>query len=53
MLRGLGQQEVREVLREQGSVTVTCDFCNRPYQYDAAAVDTLFAQGRESGQALH
>ena len=64
MLRGLGQQEVREVLREQGAVTVTCDFCNRPYQYDAAAVDALFAasdpqaaqdteKGRDSGQALH
>jgi hypothetical protein len=39
---------------------VTCDFCNRPYEYDAAAVDALFAEadsGREadrgSGRALH
>jgi molecular chaperone Hsp33 len=57
MLRGLGQEEVRDVLQEQGAVTVTCDFCNRPYQYDAAAVEALFTadaeQGRESGQALH
>jgi molecular chaperone Hsp33 len=60
MLRGLGQEEVREVLKEQGAVTVTCDFCNRPYEYDAAAVDALFAEsesgreaGRGSGQALH
>jgi molecular chaperone Hsp33 len=60
MLRGLGQEEVREVLKEQGAVTVTCDFCNRPYEYDAAAVDALFADtesghesGRGSGQALH
>jgi molecular chaperone Hsp33 len=60
MLRGLGQEEVREVLKEQGAVTVTCDFCNRPYAYDAAAVDALFAEsesGREadhgSGHALH
>ena len=57
MLRGLGQEEVRDVLQEQGAVTVTCDFCNRPYQYDAAAVEALFRadaeQGRESGQALH
>ncbi len=66
MLRGLGQDEVRDVLKEQGAVTVTCDFCNRPYQYDAAAVDALFAAdagqnsgaeaeqpGRESGHALH
>jgi molecular chaperone Hsp33 len=54
MLRGLGQEEVRDVLKEQGAVTVTCDFCNRPYQYDAAAVDALFAaEERESGQSLH
>ena len=60
MLRGLGQEEVREVLKEQGAVTVTCDFCNRPYEYDAAAVDALFADsesgrdaGRGSGHALH
>ena len=52
MLRGLGQEEVREVLKEQGAVTVTCDFCNRPYEYDAAAVDALFADtesGRDGG----
>lgn len=65
MLRGLGQDEVRDVLKEQGAVTVTCDFCNRPYEYDQAAVDALFAeegagpagseekQGRESGRSLH
>jgi molecular chaperone Hsp33 len=64
MLRGLGEAEVRDVLKEQGAVTVTCDFCNRPYAYDAAAVDALFAaeagqahaegdHGRGSGQSLH
>jgi molecular chaperone Hsp33 len=65
MLRGLGEAEVRDVLKEQGAVTVTCDFCNRPYRYDAAAVEALFAaesgapagqdadKGRDSGQALH
>jgi molecular chaperone Hsp33 len=62
MLRGLGEQEVREVLKEQGAVTVTCDFCSRPYEYDAAAVESLFATqnsgpdaepSRESGTALH
>jgi len=65
MLRGLGEEEVRDVLREQGAVTVTCDFCNRPYQYDAAAVATLFADQdaqqsppdgdaqRDSGHSLH
>lgn len=63
MLRGLGEAEVREVLKEQGAVTVTCDFCNRPYAYDATAVEALFAaeggpshagkRQRGSGHSLH
>ncbi|HVC30965.1 MAG TPA: Hsp33 family molecular chaperone HslO, partial [Steroidobacteraceae bacterium] len=32
LLRALGPDEVREVLREQGAVTVTCEFCHRPYR---------------------
>ena len=51
MLRGLGEAEVRDVLKEQGAVTVTCDFCNRPYEYDAAAVDALFTTA--GGQQAH
>jgi len=45
ILRALGAEEVREVLKEQGSVTVTCDFCNRPYRFDAVDVEQLFASG--------
>ena len=43
LLRALGEEEVRDVLREQGSVTVTCEFCRRPYRFDAADVDALFS----------
>jgi len=42
LLRALGEDEVRDVLREQGSVTVTCEFCQRPYRFDAPAVEALF-----------
>ncbi len=42
LLRALGEEEVRDVLREQGSVTVTCEFCQRPYRFDAAAIEALF-----------
>jgi len=45
LLRALGPTEVRDVLEEQGAVTVTCDFCNRPYRFDAVDVEKLFAQG--------
>ena len=42
LLRALGPQEVRSILAEQGAVTVTCEFCGRPYRFDADAVDALF-----------
>jgi molecular chaperone Hsp33 len=55
LLRALGQEEVREVLNEQGSVTVTCEFCHRPYRFESADVDALFADGTGSGgsNAIH
>jgi molecular chaperone Hsp33 len=43
LLRALGAEEVREVLKEQGSVTVTCEFCHRPYRFDSMGVEALFA----------
>jgi molecular chaperone Hsp33 len=49
LLRALGPDEVREVLREQGSVTVTCEFCHRPYRFDAGDVEALFADGSRPG----
>ncbi len=45
LLRALGPDEVKDVLREQGSVTVTCEFCHRPYRFDAGDVEALFGDG--------
>ncbi len=44
MLRSLGEEEVRSVLAEQGGVTVTCEFCHRPYRFDAIDVEKLFVE---------
>ncbi len=49
LLRALGPDEVRDVLREQGAVTVTCEFCHRPYRFDAVDVEALFADGPGDG----
>jgi molecular chaperone Hsp33 len=43
VLKTLGVEEVRDVLREQGEVEVTCEFCQRPYRFDAFAIEQLFA----------
>jgi molecular chaperone Hsp33 len=32
------------VLAEQGSITVTCEFCRRPYRFDAVDAVSLFAE---------
>jgi molecular chaperone Hsp33 len=54
LLRALGAEEVRDVLREQGSVTVTCEFCHRPYRFDPVDVDALFSGPAPSGSlAVH
>jgi molecular chaperone Hsp33 len=42
MLRGLGQQEVESIVAEQGAVVVTCEFCQKPYAFDAVDVAQLF-----------
>jgi molecular chaperone Hsp33 len=55
VLRALGSQEIHEILAEQGTVTVTCEFCGRPYRYDAIDVERLFAVGAspETPQSLN
>ena len=39
ILRMLGEEEVQSILAEQGSVETVCDFCAKPYRFDA--VDCL------------
>jgi molecular chaperone Hsp33 len=54
LLRGLGADEVRGVLKEQGAVTVTCEFCHRPYRFDTVDVEALFCDGAAGGSlAIH
>ena len=44
MLRSLGRSENEAVLAEQGSIDITCEFCNRRYVLDAVDVAAVFAQ---------
>jgi molecular chaperone Hsp33 len=45
MLVSLGREEVDSIIDEQGTVTVTCDFCSRQYTFDAVDVTQLFTRG--------
>jgi molecular chaperone Hsp33 len=43
MLRLLGRDEVRSILRERGRVEVNCEFCNRHYELDSVDAEQIFA----------
>ena len=42
MLLMLGGQEIGEVVAEQGSIEIDCDFCNEKYVFDETDVNALF-----------
>jgi molecular chaperone Hsp33 len=42
MLRMLGEEEVTDILAEQGQLEVHCDFCNAAYQFDPVDVEQLW-----------
>jgi len=51
VLRSLGVEEVRSVIAEQGAVTVTCEFCQKPYKFDAIDTEQLFTDGSPQGSS--
>lgn len=42
MLQSVGKEELDDVLAEQGSVTVNCEFCNQIYQFQPSEIEALF-----------
>jgi molecular chaperone Hsp33 len=52
MLRSLGVEEVRDIVREQGNVSVQCEFCRRNYRFDAIDAESLFAHDQPPGPEL-
>lgn len=54
MLRSLGVDEVNSIVKEQGQVTVTCEFCGTPYVFDPIDATALFESGLpDSRPTLH
>ncbi len=44
MIRGLGLQEARHTLDEQGEIRVTCEFCAAAYVFDRVDINALFRE---------
>jgi molecular chaperone Hsp33 len=54
MLRSLGQTEVNDILKEQGMIEVTCEFCATPYRFDNVDAAALFTPtNAPSSDKLH
>jgi molecular chaperone Hsp33 len=51
LLRGLGRDEIESILEEQGAITVTCEFCQKPYRFDAVDAAQLFVPSSPAGNA--
>lgn len=49
LLRALGRAEVEDIIAQDGEVTVTCEFCNRAWRFDAIDAGTLFTAPPPSG----
>lgn len=43
MLRALGREEVEGIIEEQGSVSVTCEYCNQTYVFDPIDAAEIFS----------
>lgn len=41
VLRGLGEDELSEIIAAQGEVEVACEFCNQQYRFDRLDIDRL------------
>src|SRR5690554_1738814 len=42
MLRALGREEVEDILSEREKIDVVCNFCGKPYEFDAVDCVSLF-----------
>ncbi|MFL9609129.1 Hsp33 family molecular chaperone HslO [Methylobacillus sp. Pita2] len=42
MLRMLGEEEVADILAEQHTIDINCDFCNAEYHFDQVDAEQLF-----------
>ncbi len=47
MLQALGHEEVRDIVAEQGSAAVHCDFCGAAYRFDAVDASALFVAAHD------
>ena len=50
-LRALGAEELEEILQEQGTIDVGCEFCGKQYLFDRIDVETMLAHESVASQS--
>lgn len=57
LIQSFGYAEAQAILDEQGSIDITCEFCDQVYQYGEKDIEELFASEAQesdpSGPTLH
>lgn len=53
MLKMLGIAEIESILAEQNEIKVHCDFCGKPYTFDAIDSAKLFIAGASAQESQH
>jgi hypothetical protein len=53
VLVSLGAAELNDILAAQGTIDITCQFCNQQYQFDAIDVAQMLHSGSPGGGRLH
>jgi len=55
MLRMLGREEIESLLQEREKVSVSCNFCGKPYEFDAIDCAGLFVENLDDSgsRTLH
>ncbi len=52
MIEGLGSEEARDIVREQGQIEVGCDFCGMAYRFDAIDTEQIFVDTAPGSSSL-
>ena len=47
-LLSIGYEEVMDIIREQGKIDATCQFCNRAYHFDAVDAEQIFTTSHQA-----
>lgn len=53
VLLSLGEAELRDILAEQGSIEISCQFCHQEYRFDPIDVEQLLRGGAGHPGQLH